>query len=77
MGLLLERAYNLEPEKHDPDVKGKGYEEGLADGREQGGIEGRREQNIEIARGMKLEKLDLALIAKITGLPPSEIESLD
>ena len=38
---------------------------------------GRSEREIEIARNMKQENLDVALIAKVTGLSLEEIERLE
>ena len=50
--------------------------ESEAKGRTEGRIEGRSEREIEIARNMKKENLDVALIAKVTGLLLEEIERL-
>ena len=58
-----------EPEEPTPEIEEDRYKEGVD--------EVRRQRNIEIASSMKLEGLDLALIAKITGLTPSDIERLD
>lgn len=57
-----------------------GKVDGRAEGRAEGIIEGRAEgaraQAIESARRMKAEHLPADLIARITGLSPSEIEAL-
>jgi len=49
-------------------------EEGRVEGHETGLTEGRQAEKIEMARKMLQEGLDLALIAKVTGL--SDIEQL-
>jgi len=48
------------------------FQRALAEGRQ----EGRQEQALEIARTMRQEGLDLALIAKITGLSAEELAAL-
>jgi predicted transposase/invertase (TIGR01784 family) len=50
---------------------------GRAEGRAEGKAEGQAERSIEIARSMKSEGFDSAMIAKITGLSPETIERLD
>ena len=52
-------------------------EEGRAEGRAEGLEEGEKKSKMETARNMKLEGLSLVLIARITGLPLSEIERLE
>jgi predicted transposase/invertase (TIGR01784 family) len=54
----------------------EGLAEGLAEGKAKGRAEGKAESKIEIARNLKAESFDAALIAKITGLSPEEIEKL-
>ena len=49
-----------------------GYDEGKAAGLEKGAAQKQR----EIAKSMKEKKLDLSIIAEITGLTPTEIEAL-
>ena len=54
----------------------EGKEEGIREGRKEGIKEGIKENSIEIARKMKLEKMDMELIEKITGISKEEIEKL-
>ena len=51
--------------------------EGRAEGLVEGEAKGRAEEKIVTASTMKQEGFDPAVIAKITGLPVSEIERLD
>ena len=53
-------------------IEGAGYDKGLKAGIERG-IE---QQKIEIAKNMKEEKMDIAVIRKITGLTDQEIKKL-
>ena len=46
------------------------------DARYKGFSEGLKQKSIETAKLMKMEKLDMSLIKKITGLPEEEIEKL-
>ena len=46
------------------------------DARYKGFSEGLKQKSIETAKLMKMEKLDMSLIKKITGLSESEIEKL-
>ena len=46
------------------------------EGLEQGRNEGAAQEKREIAKSMKEKKLDLSIIAEITGLTPTEIEAL-
>ena len=55
----------------------QGLTKGIAQGRAEGKAEGKTEEKIEIARNMKIEGFDSAMIAKVTGLTPDEIEQLD
>jgi predicted transposase/invertase (TIGR01784 family) len=57
-------------------AKREGRKEGLVEGRAEGLVEGETKKARETAIAMKREGFDLAVIAKITGLPPSEIERL-
>ena len=50
----------------------KGRSEGEAIGLKKGAVQKQR----EIAKSMKEKKLDLSIIAEITGLTPTEIEAL-
>ncbi len=52
----------------------EGHEKGLMEGHEKGLTEGRQAEKIELARKMLQEGLDLALIAKVTGL--SDLEQI-
>jgi len=54
----------------------KGLEQGLVKGLEQGRAEGTKERSIEIARNLKNEGSEKALIAKVSGLTEKEIDSL-
>ena len=55
----------------------KGMKKGLAEGMAQGMAEGMAEGKAEIARNMKKEGFDIAMIAKITGLPLEKIGRLE
>ena len=50
--------------------------EGEAIGLKKGRSEGAAQEKREIAKSMKEKKLDLSIIAEITGLTPTEIEAL-
>ena len=50
--------------------------EGEAIGLKKGRNEGAAQKQREIAKSMKEKKLDLSIIAEITGLTPTEIEAL-
>ena len=58
----------------------EGREEGIAEGRKEGiaegEVKGRKEQAIEMARKLKEEGFDSAIIAKCSGLSLEEIEAL-
>jgi len=49
---------------------------GIAKGRAKGKAEGKAERDIEIARNMKREGFDPAMIVKMTGLSLKEINRL-
>ena len=49
---------------------------GIEQGRSEGLAEGAAQEKREIAKSMKEKKLDLSIIAEITGLTPTEIEAL-
>ena len=53
-----------------------GYDSGFESGHDSGTLEGEKRKSIEIARKMKTEKMDIAIISKITGLTEEEIEKL-
>jgi predicted transposase/invertase (TIGR01784 family) len=53
------------------------YHKGQKEGREEGLVEGEAKKARETAQNMKREGLDSAFIAKMTGLPLSEIERLN
>ena len=53
-------------------ARNKGLSEGEAIGLKKGAAQEKR----EIAKSMKEKKLDLSIIAEITGLTPTEIEAL-
>jgi predicted transposase/invertase (TIGR01784 family) len=54
----------------------EGESRGRAEGRAEGRTEGRAERDIEIARSMKKDGIDPAVIAKYTGLSLTEIKRL-
>ena len=54
----------------------QGRNEGEAIGLKKGRSEGAAQEKREIAKSMKEKKLDLSIIAEITGLTPTEIEAL-
>lgn len=54
----------------------QGIEIGEARGRNEGREEGRNERNIEIAKSMKLEGVDIAVISRCTGLSVEEIGNM-
>jgi len=51
--------------------------EGKAEGKIEGKIEGKAERDLEIARSMKKDGIDPAVIAKYTGLSLKEIRRLE
>ena len=51
-------------------------DKGLEEGREEGREEGVMQSKIEIAKAMKAEKMEVALIAKLTGLSQEQVEAL-
>jgi predicted transposase/invertase (TIGR01784 family) len=53
-----------------------GRAEGLAEGEKKGIEKGAKQANIATARSMKADGLHVDVIAKYTGLTPSEITSL-
>ena len=54
----------------------KGHKEGREEGIAEGEVKGRKEQAIEMARKLKEEGFDSAIIAKCSGLSLEEIEAL-
>ncbi len=56
--------------------KAEGLAEGRQQGRQQGRQEGRQESRREIALAMIEQGLNLALIAKVTGMTPEEVDQL-
>ena len=52
------------------------YEEGFEEGMEKGMEKGASQRSLEIAKSMLAEKIEVALIAKVTGLSTEEIEAL-
>ena len=54
----------------------RGKKAGIAEGKKAGIAEGVKQRNIEIAKKMLNEKIDIEIIAKLTELSKSEIESL-
>ena len=54
----------------------EGERQGRAKGRAEGRVEGEAQRSAEIARNMKKEGFDTAMIIKMTGLSPDEIERL-
>ena len=57
-------------------ARNEGEAIGLKKGRSEGLVEGAAQKQREIAKSMKKKKLDLSIIAEITGLTPTEIEAL-
>ena len=55
----------------------KGIAAGKAEGKVEGKVEGKAEEKKEIARNMKKDGFDMAVIVKMTGLSPKEIKRLD
>ncbi|MEK4272685.1 hypothetical protein MKY44_05740 [Paenibacillus sp. FSL R7-0026] len=51
-------------------------EKGIAKGIEKGLVEGKKRKTIEIVKNMLSLGLEVAVIAKASGLPESEVESL-
>jgi len=58
-------------------AKKRGRQQGRKEGLKQGMKQGMKQGIAEMARNMKREGFDSAVIAKITGLSPQEIKSLD
>ena len=54
----------------------EGREEGRVEGRMEGRIEGEKKKQLEIARTMKTDGISTDVIAKYTGVSPTEIEAL-
>ena len=54
----------------------EGREEGRMEGRMEGRIEGEKKKQLEIARTMKTDGISTDVIAKYTGVSPTEIEAL-
>ena len=50
--------------------------EGMAEGMAEGEVKGERKKTIEMAKAMKLQGVDAAVIIKISGLSHNEIEQL-
>ncbi|MCQ4873066.1 PD-(D/E)XK nuclease family transposase [Butyricimonas paravirosa] len=57
-------------------AKFEGLMEGRMEGREEGRIEGEKKKQLEIARTMKTDGISTDVIAKYTGVSPTEIEAL-
>ena len=53
-------------------IEDAGYDKGY----DSGTLEGKKKEKFEIAKKMKKEKMDIAIISKITGLTEEEIEKL-
>ena len=49
----------------------------MINGYESGYSNGLQEKNLQIAKQMKIEKIDIKIISKITGLPEDEINKID
>ncbi|MDR0851025.1 MAG: hypothetical protein LBN36_00880 [Clostridiales Family XIII bacterium] len=75
---MLFTEYNLEDDKQVSYEEGMidGIAKGIAEGKAEGIAEGEAKGKVETARGMKADGLDVALIAKYTGLSMTEIENL-
>ena len=58
------------------EMKQKGLEAGLAEGKAKGLAEGEKKANLKIAQKMLEKKMDINLIAELTGLTKEEIKSL-
>jgi predicted transposase/invertase (TIGR01784 family) len=58
-------------------AKKKGRVQGRAEGIVKGIAQGKAEEKIEIARNMKKEGFEMAMIIKMTGLSPDEIERME
>ena len=54
----------------------KGLEEGIKQGLTQGIETGAKKEKLEIAKKMKIEKIDLKTIEKVTGLTKEEISKI-
>ena len=54
----------------------KGRELGLEAGRAEGKAEGKVEGKVEVARALKLNGVSVDIIARSTGLTPTQIEAL-
>ena len=57
-------------------IEDAGYDKGYDSGYDSGTLDGEKKKSIEIAKKMKEEKMDISIIAKITGLKEEEIEKL-
>jgi predicted transposase/invertase (TIGR01784 family) len=57
-------------------LKAEGKIEGRIEGRIEGKIEGKIESKIETAERLLAEKIDLVVIARVTGLPLTKIEEI-
>ena len=57
-------------------AKFEGLMEGRMEGREEGRMEGEKKKQLEIARTMKTDGISTDVIAKYTGVSPTEIEAL-
>ena len=55
----------------------KGVQQGIRQGIQQGIEQGKCQKNLEIAKKMLLEKIDLAIISKVTGLSIDELKKLN
>ena len=76
------RDYELDLDKYQRTMsvirtgRSAGRAEGRAEGLAEGRAEGRAERELEIAKAMKQQGLSMELIARCTGMPETEIESL-
>jgi predicted transposase/invertase (TIGR01784 family) len=52
----------------------EGRAEGLAEGLMEGLVEGSRQKSLEIARAMLADGMEVAVVARLTGLTPAELE---
>ena len=67
-------TYNLREAK--AEGKAEGIEEGMEKGMEKGKAEGEKAKAMEVARGILAKKLDIKLIAELTGLTEKNIQTL-
>ena len=56
--------------------KEEGRQEGWKKGQQEGRLEGRQERDKEVVLNMLQKKLDISVIAEITGLSEAEIKKL-